>query len=122
MTHCRVVNDERGAIIDVVEGDFKACQVITSRKGSIRSNHYHKQGGHWLYVLSGRMMYRETPVSSDVNPTWDRQFEVRTGEKVFTGPLVIHQTEFLEDTILVSCAIGRLDRETYESDTVRVTL
>lgn len=114
--------DNRGQIINVAEGDFKAVQLIHSRKGAIRSNHYHKKGGHWLYVVEGRMMYREMPVTSDINPTWQTEREVRKGEKVWSGPMMIHQTEFLEDTTLISCAIGALDHATYEADTVRVRL
>lgn len=114
--------DNRGQIINVADGDFKAVQLIHSRKGAIRSNHYHKTGGHWLYVISGRMIYREMKVSSDINPGWDLVREVRAGEKIWTGPMVIHQTEFMEDTTLISCAITPLDHASYENDTVRVRL
>lgn len=113
------LKDERGEIVNVAAGDFKAVQIITSKAGSVRSCHYHKKGGHWLYVLSGRMLYREVKVSSDPNPGWDKTFEVRAGEKVWTGPMVIHKVEFPEDTVLVSCAITPLDTESYETDTVR---
>jgi len=111
--------DERGEIVNVAEGDFRAVQVITSKRGSVRSCHYHKRGGHWLYVLSGRMCYREVAVSSDPNPPWDLVREVRAGEKVWSGPMVLHKVEFLEDTVLISCAITPLDTESYEADTVR---
>lgn len=114
-----LLKDDRGEILNVAEGEFKAVQVISSKVGSVRSCHYHKKGGHWLYVLSGRMLYREVAVSSDVNPPWDLVREVRAGEKVWSGPMMIHKVEFLEDTVLISCAITPLDTASYEADTVR---
>lgn len=114
-----LLKDDRGEIVNVADGDFKAVQVISSKAGSVRSCHYHKKGGHWLYVLSGRMLYREVAVSSDINPPWDLVREVRAGEKVWSGPMMIHKVEFLEDTVLISCAITPLDTASYEADTVR---
>ena len=125
--------DERGSIVTVAEGDFKCVQVIESKKGSIRSNHMHKNGGHWLYVLSGRMVYREYAVHPEdlihmgnreilVPPLrieWDKVQEVGPGEKVWSGSWMYHQTEFLEDTVLISCAITALDHDSYEADTIR---
>jgi quercetin dioxygenase-like cupin family protein len=113
-----VYTDERGSIFDVAEGDFKAIQVITSKKGSIRSNHYHKVGGHILFVVSGRMRYLEAPVGvGEVKETI-----VEQGQSIFTGPMMVHATEFLEDTVLVCGAtVSRADGA-YEGDLVRVEL
>ncbi len=127
--------DQRGSIVTIASGDFKCVQLIESKKGAIRSNHMHKKGGHWLYVLKGRMLYREYGVHPEnlvkdhndfevlVPPsprvTWDKVMMVEAGEKVWTGPWIYHQTEFLEDTTLVSCAITPLDHESYEADTIR---
>ena len=130
--------DERGKIQTIANGDFKCVQLIESKKGSIRSNHFHITGGHLLYVLSGKMIYRECEVlRSEVitadgkkhwvpsnamatgKPVFTKEVEVKAGESIFTGPWIYHQTEFLEDTVLISCAITPLDHERYESDTVR---
>lgn len=113
------LKDERGEIVNIASGDFKAVQMIFSKAGSVRSCHYHKRGGHWLYVVAGRMIYREVAVTSDINPPWDLVREVKQGEKIWSGPLMIHKTEFPEDTVLISCAITPLDTESYENDTVR---
>lgn len=130
--------DERGSIETIADGDFKCVQLIESRRGSVRSNHFHKKGGHWLYVLSGSMQYREFKVNpSDVvwvttakgiteylvppwPLKWEKEMSLGPGDKIFTGPGVFHQTEFTEDTVLISCAIGELDHESYEADTVRL--
>ena len=115
-----IYKDERGEIIDVGEGDFKAVQVITSKKGTVRSNHYHKKGGHLLYVLEGKMSYLEMDVS-DPAKVERRDFIVNKGETVFTGPMKAHRTEFLEDTILVCAStLSRADGA-YDEDLVRVS-
>lgn len=113
-----IYSDKRGDIIDVAEMDFKALQIITSKKGTIRSNHYHKTGGHLLYVLSGEMRYVERPVDS--SKVTERI--VHKGESVFTGPMMVHATEFLEDTVLVCCATVKRSGDSYDDDLVRVKL
>ena len=109
-----IYRDERGEIADIAEGDFKSLQLITSKKGSIRSNHFHKTGGHLLYVLSGSMRYVEKQfpfISEKV---------VSAGESVFTGPQVPHACEFLEDTVLICGSTLPRSAGAYEADTVKV--
>lgn len=110
--------DERGKILDVAEMDFKALQIITSKKGSIRSNHYHKVGGHLLYVMSGKMRYLERAVGADYPVT--SESIISAGESVFTGPMVAHTTEFLEDTVMVCAATVNRSDGAYDADLVRV--
>lgn len=112
--------DERGEIIDVGEGEFKAVQVITSKKGSIRSNHLHKRGGHLLYVLEGRMRYVERHSEGEGAVITDQV--INQGESVFTGPGVAHATEFLADTVLVCASTLSRAEGAYEEDLVRVNL
>lgn len=114
-----IYKDDRGEIIDVAEMDFKALQIITSKKGSIRSNHYHKVGGHLLYVVSGVMRYLERPAQTN-NPITERV--ISAGHHIFTGPMVTHATEFLEDTVLVCCATVTRGGEAYATDMVREVL
>ena len=114
----KVFKDERGAIFNVAEGDFKAIQVITSKKGAIRSNHYHKVGGHILFVISGRMRYLEHPAGGGIL----KETIVEQGESIFTGPMMVHATEFLEDTVMVCGATVHREDGAYEDDLVRVTL
>lgn len=118
MAEMKVYADERGEIIDVAEMPFSALQIIRSVKGSVRSNHYHKTGGHLLYVLSGRMRYVEKPVPEGEQIEWI----VDAGQSVFTGPMLAHMTEFLEDTVLVCCATVPRAGEAYADDLVRMQL
>lgn len=100
--------DDRGAIRNVGH-----VAVIHSKAGSVRSNHYHKEGWHYLYVLSGAMRY-----SVKMPLAWSRL--VGPGEFVFSGPGEWHRTEFLEDTVMVSLASANQGPEHHEEDCVRV--
>lgn len=111
-----IYKDERGEIIDVAEMEFKSLQIITSKKGSIRSNHYHRGGGHLLYVLSGKMRYIEREVGPSYPVTQERI--IIAGDSVFTGPMLAHATEFLEDTVLVCCSTVKRSGAAYSDDLV----
>jgi quercetin dioxygenase-like cupin family protein len=103
--------DNRGEIRNVGN-----VAIIASKAGSVRSNHYHKEGWHLLYVLAGLMKYFERDVGGG-NP--ENPITVGPGEFVLTGPLKEHRTEFLDDTIMLSLASPQVGGE-HEKDTVGV--
>ena len=51
--------DERGEMSHLLEGKTPITSVllITSKKGAIRANHYHKKDTHYAYMLKGKMEY-----------------------------------------------------------------
>lgn len=107
--------DERGEIRNI-----KHTAKIFSEKGTVRSNHYHKEGWHYLTVIGGRMRYLARPVGSKEVET---DTIIDAGGCVFTPPGYEHRCEFLEDTLMTSesgkVATGQPDGE-YETDTVQV--
>lgn len=111
--------DARGKIQNLIlSSGITSVAVITSKAGSIRSNHYHKTDWHYLYVVSGSMEYYERVVDGgdkNANP-----IIVKTGQMVFTPPNQVHKTVFLEDTVLMSFAKNIRDHEHHEEDVVRV--
>lgn len=111
--------DERGAIQSLVNFPMKNLSLITSKKGTVRSNHYHLTDWHYMYVLSGAFDYHYRPTGSTDTPTVIR---VSAGEMVFTPPMEDHATVFLEDTSLVVVSRNPRDQEAYEADVRRVTL
>ena len=111
--------DERGAIQSLVNFPMKNLSLISSRKGTVRSNHYHVTDWHYMYVLSGSFDYYYRPTGSDEKPTVIR---MRAGDMVFTPPMEDHATVFLEDTQLLAMSRNPRDPEAYESDVKRVTL
>ena len=55
--------DSRGTITDIVEQiDFNGATIISSKAGSIRGNHYHKESVQYIYVLEGKMISRSKKV------------------------------------------------------------
>jgi quercetin dioxygenase-like cupin family protein len=111
--------DPRGAIQTLVSGGFHTVQIITSKAGSVRANHYHKTDSHYMYIVSGRMRYVERPVEDGAEPEWTI---VSAGQLIFTGPMLEHAVEFLEDTVFLNITSESRVQVDYETDLVRVTL
>lgn len=111
--------DERGAIQSLVNFPMKNLSLISSKAGTVRSNHYHVTDWHYMYVLSGTFDYYYRPTGSTEKPETIR---LSVGEMVFTPPMEDHATVFLEDTQLIVTSRNPRDQESYESDVVRVVL
>ncbi len=115
-----VIREARGDICRIIDDGtpFQAVLVITSKAGTVRSNHYHKQDAHYCYVLSGRAEWHEQPVGGGPVET----AVLEPGDLVYTPPMTVHAVKFLQDSVLL--AVSRLSRNQpdYEADTVRVTL
>ena len=60
--------DDRGEIVPLVDLDMKSAVMITSRKGSVRANHYHTTDWHFCYVVSGKIDYYHRPTGSAAKP------------------------------------------------------
>jgi quercetin dioxygenase-like cupin family protein len=115
-----IINEERGRIIPVAEGDFKTILIIESKKGAVRANHYHKTDLHVMYILSGKARYVEAPIDNLTKITNDRI--VGPGDTIVTPPLLPHAMEFLEDSVMIVCARNERDYDTYMADLVKVKL
>lgn len=111
--------DSRGSIQPLVNFPMKNLSLISSKKGSVRSNHYHQTDWHYMYVLSGSFDYYFRPTGSDEEP---QKVRVKAGEMVFTPPMEDHATVFLEDCDLLAMSRNPRDQEAYESDVKRVIL
>lgn len=111
--------DARGAIQSLVNFPMKNASLITSKKGSVRSNHYHLTDWHYMYVLSGSFdyYYRETGSKEPAQVV-----RAGAGDMVFTRPMEDHATVFLEDTQLIVLSRKPRDQASYEADVRRVVL
>ena len=112
-------SDERGIIQPLLDGGAAAVQIITSRKGTVRANHYHRKDSHHMYVLSGVMRYFHRPVGATGAPD---HVDIMPGQLVHTPAMVEHAVLFLEDCTFINMTSGKRDQATYESDVVRVNL
>jgi len=111
--------DERGTIQSLVNFPMKNLSLISSKKGMVRSNHYHLTDWHYMYVLSGSFDYYYRPTDSGEELQCVR---VKAGEMIFTPPMEDHATVFLEYCDLLAISRNPRDQEAYEKDVRRVIL
>lgn len=115
--------DERGYISRLIDqDDFKIRSVIyiTSKKGTVRANHYHKKDAHYAYCLSGKFRYSE----KDIRKKNARLSSViiKPGDVVLSKPMIAHAMEFLENTVFLAFTTETRNQKNYEEDTVRVEI
>ncbi|MDH5747901.1 MAG: cupin domain-containing protein [Rhodospirillales bacterium] len=111
--------DNRGRIQPLVDLMMQSAVLITSTKGSLRANHYHKTDWHYCYVLSGSIEYYHRPTGSQEEPEC---VLVRAGEMAFTPPMVDHGMKFPEDCTFLTLSRNPRDQESYEADVVRIEM
>lgn len=111
--------DARGAIQTLVEGGIHSIQVITSKAGTVRANHWHREDSHYLYMVEGVMEYYYRPVGDTSEP---RCVIVKAGQQIFTPSNLEHATHFLEDSVFLNITSNPRDQHSYEDDIVRVNL
>ena len=113
------IEDMRGGIQTLVDGGIQCIQIITSKLGTVRANHYHRTDSHYMYVIQGTMRYFHRPAGDTSAPDW---IYVKEGQMVFTPPMVEHAVEFTEDTTFINITGKPRDQGSYEDDLVRVDL
>ena len=112
-------DDDRGYIQPLVNFPMKNLSMIFSKKGTVRSNHYHHTDWHYMYMLDGEAEYHYRPSGSDKVP---KVVMWRTGQLVFTPPMEEHTTIFTQDSTFLAMSRNARDQETYEADVRRVEL
>lgn len=110
--------DHRGYIQNLLLRPMGVA-IISSKAGTIRSNHYHQTDYHYLYVISGSMLYYERSI--DESGDGIVPITMHAGEMIFTAPHKVHKTEFIQDTILLSISKNPRDHQSHESDVIRIT-
>lgn len=114
VSNAECISDSRGAIQNLKVGGKYGVAIITGKKGSVRSNHYHQYGRHTLVVLEGRVRYQERERANRAN---EISRQLYPGDAILTRPGVVHRVEFLEDSTLVSVQPGFSPTE-YAADTM----
>jgi len=112
--------DERGAISNILEEDICHVAIITSKKGSIRANHYHPKQMQYVYLISGKY---ET-VSKDLRDenAKEETLVVDAGTLVITPPMIAHAMRFLEDSVMLNLTTGHRDSKNFSEHTVKYKL
>ena len=108
--------DARGRIIDILDGIPVECvTLLTSKRGSVRGNHFHKKTTQYAYVLEGKLRLYTQPPGGAV-----RSRVITAGDLVVTPPKERHAFVALEDSVLLACAHGPRAGRSYEADTYRL--
>lgn len=110
--------DERGVIQNLLNTPINGAAIIASKKGSRRSNHWHKKDFHYLYIVSGKVEYYERNLNEDGSNI--KPYIYIAGDMFFTPPNKVHLVVFLEDTVMISLSKQNRDHDSHESDVVRV--
>ena len=106
--------DSRGIFSNIVNDKFKNLSIISSKKNSIRSNHYHLKDSHYIYILEGKMIYYYKKIKSKLKP---KQKILKKGDIVFTPPFEIHATLFTENTTIIVASKYPRSKSFYKKDT-----
>jgi dTDP-4-dehydrorhamnose 3,5-epimerase-like enzyme len=112
-------SDERGEIQPLVDLTMKSCVLISSKKNTIRANHYHKTDWHFCYVLEGEIDYYHREVGDNEFP---KREKIKKNELFFTPPMVEHAMVFHKDTVFLTLGGNSRIQSEYEADLVRVDL
>ncbi len=111
--------DRRGGIQPLVDATMESCVLISSKKGTLRANHYHKTDWHYCYVLSGCIEYYHRPHGGGGEP---EMVKIKSGQLFFTPPMVDHAMVFPEDTQFLTLGRNSRRQEVYEADVERIEL
>lgn len=108
--------DPRGLIVDILDGVPVECvTLLTSKKGAVRGNHYHKKTTQYTFVLEGKLRLFTQQPGKPV-----RRRVVSAGHLIITPPNERHAFVALDDSVLIACAHGPRSGRSYESDTYRL--
>jgi dTDP-4-dehydrorhamnose 3,5-epimerase-like enzyme len=110
--------DDRGAIMDIfVNRPFEHCVTVSSKKGSVRGNHYHKLSSQCDFMVSGRMaVFSRKEGSEEIEQTI-----VGPHDWVEWDKSEVHEFIALDDDVVfVTFVNGPRGGDNYESDTYRL--
>ena len=108
-------HDQRGDITNVFEGRIEHVALITSKKGSVRANHYHQEDLQYIYLLSGEY---ESHCCDVRNPSKKQVLKVKPGDIVETPPFIAHAQKFTKDSVFLALTTQQRESGKYEEDTI----
>ena len=109
--------DERGEIRTLLDVPFTSVAVITSVKGAVRGNHYHKTDYHYCWLQRGGLIYAHRPVGGTAPP---QRWVITPGQLFYTPPQYEHVMVFTDESVVFAFARNNRAMANYEADTVRV--
>lgn len=113
--------DDRGAIANILEEPINHAAIISSKKGTVRANHYHPEQIQYVYLVSGKF----ESVSKDLRKGDDAKVEkvmVDAGSLVTTPPMIAHAMRFLEDSVMLNLTTADRDPKNFDKHTKKYKL
>jgi len=108
--------DKRGKIIDILQKkQIEYVTLITSKKGAVRGNHYHKKSIQYNFILKGKMKL----FTRDNNGVKKTQL-LKKGDLACNPEKEEHALLALEDSEFLVFTRGPRGGENYEKDTFRL--
>ena len=90
-----IFEDERGVLAQLVHDGFKQINVLFSKQGVTRGNHFHKRSTEAFYVVNGT-------VEVTFKKAQDTETVIFTKGAFFSiSPLVSHSMLFLDDCTMI---------------------
>jgi len=111
-------SDDRGSISDIFydENINHVANIVSTKPGSIRGNHYHKLTTQHVFITQGSIRYWFKQLDSEMDA--DNVVVVKN-QLVTTPALEIHALEILEYCEFIVFSSGLRGGKDYEKDTFR---
>ena len=108
--------DERGKIIDIIQKErLEYVTLISSKKGTIRGNHYHKKSVQYSFLLKGKMkLFTRIPEGKIKTAI------LKAGDLVYNPAWEQHALVALQDSEFLVFTRGPRGGQDYEKDTFRL--
>ena len=91
-----IFEDDRGSLVQLVHEGYSQINVVTSKAGVERGNHFHKINREGFYVVEGAFT-----LEASLNGQKET-YEFRKGDMFIIEPYVMHRFIYLDDTTLVA--------------------
>lgn len=91
-----IFEDERGTLTQLVHEGYSQINVVTSKAGVERGNHYHALNREGFYVVEGAFLLEASLDGKN------ESHEFRKGDMFIIEPYVMHRFVYREDTVLVA--------------------
>ena len=96
--------DEKGRLIQLVHEGFKQFNIITSKAGSQRGAHYHKDTEEAFFICDGTMNLRLS------NGGFEENLVFKKNDFFVIHPYVMHYMDFPEDCTMVAMYTNPVER------------
>ena len=115
----KTFKDKRGWLKKILDGNFSSCIEVYSKKGTIRANHYHKKDKHFIYIISGEILYFRKDLKKNAKT---KVTLMKKNDLFFTPMMQEHMAYFTKNTHFLAFSTRKRTKFDYEKDLIRVNM